>query len=502
VSSVRARSEGGDGFGPEWLRERLSRLLPGFPDLAICVALSGGVDSTALLAALAQARSGGLRLRALHVNHGLHPNAKRWSAHCRKLAQRLEVPLKVLSVTVPRERGGSLEEAARVARYRCFAQQLRGGEALLTAHTQDDQLETVLLQLFRGGGLPGLAAMPAVAPLGAGKLVRPLLGRSRRELETWVRARGIAWIEDDTNLDERFDRNYLRRRVLPAVRQRWPGVAAAAARSARHAAEAQGLLAALAQADLERARDGASLSVKALRSLPPDRRRNVLRAWIASRGLALPDARRLEEIAGPLIAARADAHPRVEWAVEGAKEKTREMTRETTRRTAGETAGETTGERVGERASGIASAQRIAVMRHADLLSLAERDAVLDLGAPAAQLAWDWRQSSRCALPDGGALELTPERHGPIDLDALPSRLAVTWRRGGERLRVRRGGPRRALKSLLQEAHVPLAERARMPLILADGALIAAADLWIDAAVQAPPEARHRGRLVWRKPAL
>src|SRR6185312_9744575 len=239
--------------------------------------------------------------------------------------------------------------AARVARYRAFADQLRRGEVLLTAHTQDDQLETVLLQLFRGCGLPGLAAMPAMAPLGAGWLARPLLACSRSQLEAWVRARTLAWIEDDMNLDERFDRNYLRRRVLPAVRQRWPGVAGAVARSARHAAEAQGLLTALARVDLERASDGASLSVRALRAVPPDRRRNVLRLWIATGGRTLPDSRRLEEIAGPLIEARVDAHPQVEWGTEGA------------------------------------TARRIVVMRHADLLSLAEHGQVLDCGAPAAQ---------------------------------------------------------------------------------------------------------------------
>lgn len=473
-----SRSQNGGEFNPDWLRERLTHLLPGFPDVSICVALSGGLDSTALLAALADACSdarlggtGGLCLRALHVDHGLHPNAKRWSTHCRKLARRLGVPLRVLPVTVVRERGTSLEEAARAARYRCFAEQLRSGETLLTAHTQDDQLETVLLQLFRGCGLPGLAAMPAVAPLGPGTLARPLLACSRLQLEAWVRARGLTWVEDDTNLDERFDRNYLRRRVLPAVRQRWPGVGAAVTRSARHAAEAQRLLTSLARVDLERASDGASLSVKALRALAPDRRRNVLRLWIATAGHTLPDARRLEEIVGPLIDARADAHPQVEWAEEGVKEWTREAV----------------------------VARRIIVMRHADLLSLAERAPVLDSGASRAPLAWDWRQSGRCLLPDGGALELRPERHGPIDLDALPPRLDITWRRGGERLRVRRGGPHRALKSLLQEARVPLAERARLPLVLAEGALIAAADLWIDESVRAPSGARHRGRLVWRK---
>ena len=466
MSSVRARSRsrGSGSFGPGGLREHLAHLLPGFPDVAVCVALSGGIDSTALLAALAEARPAGLRMRALHVDHGLHPNAARWSAHCRKLARLLGVSLKVISVSVTRKRGVSVEEAARTARYRCFAGHLRAGEALLTAHTRDDQLETVLLQLFRGSGLPGLAAMPAVAPLGPGTLVRPLLARSRAELEAWVRMRGLAWIEDDTNLDERFDRNYLRRRVLPSVRERWPGVAAAVARTARHAAEAQGLLAALARADLERASDGASLSAKSLRALPLERRRNVLRLWIASGGRTLPDTRRLEEIAGPLIDARADAHPRVEWGAEAA------------------------------------TPRRIVVMRQADLLSIAERGPVLDSGAPIAQLAWEWRQSPCCLLPDGGALELTSERHGPVDLEKLPPCLAVTWRCGGERLRVRQGGPRRALKSLLREAHVPLADRVRLPLILADGALVAAGDLWIDESVRAPSEARHRGRFVWRKP--
>jgi tRNA(Ile)-lysidine synthase len=473
----------GAAFGPQWLRGRLEQLLPGFPDVALCVALSGGLDSTALLAALAGMRGEGLALRAVHLDHGLHPNATRWSAHCRKLARQLGVPLKVLSVQVPRERGASLEEAARLARYRCLAGQLRAGEALLTAHTQDDQLETVLLQLLRGCGLPGLAAMPAVAPLGPGTIARPLLDCSRAQLECWVRAHALPWIEDDTNRDERFDRNYLRRRVLPVVRERWPGAAAAVARTARHAAEAQGLLTALAQADLERARDGASLSVKVLRALPADRRRNVLRLWIASGGRTLPDARRLREIAGPLIDARADAQPRVEWTAEPAREPAREPAAEPARAGAG--------------------ARRWIVMRHADRLSIAERAPMLEPAAPvapAAQVAWDWRLFPRCELPDGGALELTRERHGPIDLDALPAQLAVAWRRGGERLRVRRGGPRRALKSLLREAHVPPAERARLPLILADGALIAAADLWVDDSVRALPEARHRGRLLWRKP--
>ena len=445
-------------FGPEWLLERLTRLLPGFPQVSVCVALSGGVDSTALLAALAGARAQGLRLRAVHVDHRLQPGSRGWSGHCRRLARTLGVPLKVATVTVQRRRGGSLEEAARLARYRCLAAQLRQGEALLTAHTQDDQLETVLLQLFRGCGLAGLAAMPAAAPFGTGLLVRPLLERTRAEIETWVRGRGLAWVEDDSNADERFDRNYLRRRVLPAVRARWSGVAAAAARSARHAAEAQQLLESLARADVERASDGPALSAKALRALPMPRRRNALRFWIAACARAVPDTRRLEEIAGSVIEARPDAHPCVEWG-------------------------------------------NTRLERHADRLSIAEAGAMSAARRVAQELAWDLGASLRCELPqDRGALELAPDPHGPLDLDALPAQLTVRWRRGGERLRVRRGGARRALKSLLQEERVPLGERARMPLIYAGGALLAAGDLWLDESVRAGPGSARRGRLLWKRP--
>ena len=443
-------------FGPEWLLGRLAEQFADFPHTPLCVALSGGIDSTALLAALA---AGGkdLELRAMHVDHGLHADSRRWSAHCRRLARELGVPLKVLRITVPRERGTSLEEAARAERYRGLAAQLVPGEALLTAHTQDDQLETVLLQLFRGCGLAGLAAMPPLAALGRGWLVRPLLERTRADLEAWVRGRGLRWVEDDTNADERFDRNYLRRRVLPAVRARWSGAGAAVARSARHAAEAQRLLEALGRADVERASDGAALSVKVLRMLSPARRRNALRCWITARGRALPDARRLEQIAGAVLEARPDAHPQVTWG-------------------------------------------KVRIERHADRLSIGE------VAVPSAEplspweITWDVRAGARRELPGGrGVLELRPDPHGPLDLDALWGELSVRGRRGGERLRVRRGGARRALKSLLQEARVPLEQRARLPLIFRSGTLIAAADLWLDESVRAASGTRRRGRLIWKQ---
>jgi len=436
---------------------RIAALVPAYPDVSLCVALSGGVDSSALLAALAASRSKPARLRALHVDHGLRPAAREWAQHCRSLARRLHVPLKVLSTKVERIRGESLEAAAREARYRLLASALEPHEVLLTAHHSDDQLETVLLQLFRGSGLPGLAGMPARAPFAEGWLVRPLLSRSRAELEAWAREHGLAWVDDDSNADVQLDRNYLRLHVLPLIRERWPGAPTAVARSARHAAEAQTLLDALALTDVDRARYGESLSVKTLRTLPPDRRRNALRFWITRAGYLAPDTRRLEEVAGAMLSARPDANPFVEW-------------------------------------SGVR------VHRSGDLLTLSQSTAV----SASADILWSWRECRTCFLPsDFGKLELQPDERGPIDLDTLPDVLTIRWRGGGERLAPRRGGPRRSLKSLLQEARVPVAERARLPLLFSvtpDGAqLLAVADLLIDGSVQATSAARNRARLHWSR---
>lgn len=449
-----------ESFGGEWLARRLKALVPGFPDAALCVALSGGVDSIALLAALAgdrsRAKRRGLRIRAVHVHHGLHPNADRWASHCETVAAQLGVPLTILRVKVARPRGSSLEAAARAARYEALSSALQPGEALLTAHHEDDQLETVLLQLLRGAGVAGLAAMPEAAPFATGRLVRPMLTCSRAEIESWARAQGLTWVDDDTNADEHLDRNYLRRRVLPAIRERWPSAASAVSRSAKHAAEARRLLDAVALADVERAANGRELSVTRLRALDADRRRNAVRFWIARAGVALPDTRRLDEIVGPLLEARADANPEVAW-------------------------------------------NGVRVQRHADLLALMPAH---EKAASSGTSEWHWRAQPTLALDGGGTLTLQPDDHGPLDLDALPERLTLQGRRGGERLRPSRGRPTKTLKALLQEARVPLAERERLPLVFAGDRLIAAGDRWIEASVQAQECTPRRGRLVWhREPA-
>ena len=552
TSAARPRSP--NTFSPPWLATQLAALVPGYPNTPLCVALSGGVDSTALLAALAGIHPRPPNLRALHVNHGLRPAAREWAQHCRTLAHHLRVPLKVLTTQVTRPPGASLEAAARDARYALLATALNPGEVLLLAHHADDQLETVLLQLLRGSGLPGLSAMPASAPFARGLAIRPLLSRPRDELEAWVRAQRLTWIEDDSNADESLNRNYLRRRVLPLLQARWPGAATAVARSARHVAEAQALLDRLARADLERASYGESLSAKALRALPADRLNNALRFWIARTGLRLPDTRRLTEISGPLLKAREDANPFVEWGEEGAKVQrqgdlltlTSQGVRATRRATPSADSPSASGAHSAAAdsqpsrtdspsASDARSAAADSQPPRTDFRSapgtrasaVASRPTRADSAtAELPDLTWSWRDSPQFDLPHHlGKLQLQPDAHGPIDLDALSHPLTLRWRRGGERLVSRRGGPRRALKSLLQESHVPASERAQLPLLFstplmptatststasraspAPGAstpsgakLLAVADLLLDETVQATSATRRRARLRWVK---
>jgi len=517
-------------FSRQWLFARLSRLLADFPDVSVCVALSGGLDSSVLLTALATPQRARPRLRAIHIDHGLHPNSRLWSAHCRSLARQLKVPLRVLATKVSRGSGESLEAAARAARYALLEAHLAPGEVLLTAHHADDQLETVLLQLFRGSGLAGISAMPEIAAFGRGFLARPLLTCARSQLEEWAKSTGLTWVEDDTNADESLDRNYLRRRVLPLLRARWPGVGISVGRSARHAAAAQKLLDEVARRDVERAADGDCLASGVVRALGPERRRNALRFWIARSGFRVPDTRRLDEICGPLLDARPDANPRVSWA-DGVVQRERgrlSITRVERRSGAvGRPSPAPVGERMtaagrsgaSARQSSAPGGQSSATGRHSGAAAQSsapagqsnaaagqstarvERRSGASVGPVESGQVWNWAKQPSCRLAGvgGGQLELRQDPRGPLDLDALPKELTVRTRVGGERLKPRRGGRTRALKSLLQEAHVPPGERSRLPLVCSGARVLAVADLWIDESIQAGPGVRRRGRFRWRR---
>lgn len=431
------------------------------PRSRVAIAFSGGIDSTVLAHALAKHRRRFLALRLLHVDHGLQAASALWAKECARQARAWKVPLTVLRTRVTVARGESPEAAAREARYALLAGALDAGEVLVTAQHRDDQVETLLLQLFRGAGLAGLAGMPAIAPFGAGRIARPLLEISRGDIEHYARARKLRWIEDPTNAQPLFARNYLRNEVMPAVRVRWPGVDVAIARSASHAATGHVLLAELAHADLARAADGAALNAAVLRALTPARRRNALRAFLAREGVEAPSTARLAEIAGPLLAARADANPEVRWP--GA---------------------------VVRRRGGRLELQAGSEVRAARVAEIPSK-------------SWRWNENRELHVSEScGVLKLVDDPAGSVDLERLPNVLHVRGRQGGETLRP---GPRRrrqSLKKLLQGARIAPEVRARMPLLFApddaDGRVIAAGDRWIDASVAANVKSRRRARLVWR----
>jgi len=302
-------------FGPDLLARSLRELIPGYPDAKLCVAFSGGVDSSALLHAAAELarRNTRLALRAIHVEHGLQGASLDWARRCESTCAGLGVQLDVLRLALELRKGESVEAEARRARYAALAEAMSPGECLLTAHHADDQLETVLLQLFRGAGARGLSGMPRSALLGEAIHLRPLLDVEREALVDYARAAGLDWIEDPMNAETRYDRSWLRHHVLPSIRERWPSVAHTVGRSAMHLAQAERLNADLARLDVAMLVDDGRLEVAGLLSLPRDRQVNLLRWWMAARGLGVPSTARLESVLRDVAAARDDAQPVVTW---------------------------------------------------------------------------------------------------------------------------------------------------------------------------------------------
>lgn len=296
--------------------DHLYQVLSGWPvPCRYRVALSGGLDSTVLLQAVAALQD---RLAApvvaVHVDHGLQAGSADWATHCQTLCDSLGIPLEThtLQLTIPA--GQSTEAVARDARYNAFAASLLPGELLLTAQHQDDQAETVLLQLLRGAGVAGLAAMPALSPLAAGMLGRPLLGVDRSALEAYAQAQALTWVEDPSNAVTDFDRNYLRQQVMPAIKARWPAAAQTISRSATHCAAADQALKGVAADDLAPCQLSAyQLAIYPLMQLPAARRSNLLRVWIAQANLPMPPTHKLAQLWEEVIHAKADASPRLTW---------------------------------------------------------------------------------------------------------------------------------------------------------------------------------------------
>lgn len=281
------------------------------PHRQLLVGFSGGLDSTVLLHQLVcwREQQPDVSLRAIHVHHGLNAHADEWAEHCQALCEQWQVPFTVVRVTLNLA-GESLEAQARQARYQAFRDALLAGEVLLTAQHLDDQSETLLLALKRGSGPAGLAAMPASLPFGDTLLLRPLLNMRRMELEAWAQQHALRWIEDDSNQDDKYDRNFLRLHILPRLTARWPHFAEAAARSATLCGEQEQLLDELLAEELAAlTTDTGSLHIAPLMSKSAIRRAAILRRWLAGQGVAMPSRDRLARIWQEVAMARDDATP-------------------------------------------------------------------------------------------------------------------------------------------------------------------------------------------------
>jgi tRNA(Ile)-lysidine synthase len=399
----------------------------------LLLGLSGGLDSTVLLHALAAipaVRATGLRV--VHVDHGLHRQAADWARHCQALVTGLGLELATSRVQVGRDGGHGPEAAAREARYAAFAELLRPGETLVLAHHREDQAETMLLRLLRASGSDGLGAMRERRPFAAGTLWRPLLRVPRAALHAYARAQALDWIEDPSNADHGVDRNYLRHRVLPVLAERWPQAAQALARSAQLLAEDAELLHEGAGDRLARVRlaTADSLSVVALLEFSPPWRARVLRHWLT--GLALPPlpGAALAVIESDLLQGRPDAGAQYRWA-------------------------------------------GCALWRWRDLLHVEREHPPLP---PHWRQHWSGAQPLR--LPGGDSLSFEA-----VD-GALPAEgdFLVASRQGGERITLPGRDHSHALKQCLQSAGVPPWQRERLPLLLAkDGELLAAGDVIVSA---------------------
>lgn len=402
----------------------------------LVVAFSGGLDSCVLLHSIVSLRQQmqadeqifPFSIEALHINHGLSPNALQWEQFCEQRGKQLGIPTQVVRVCINTDAGASLENLARIKRYEAFELSLGSADCLLMGHHLDDQAETFLLRSLRGSGPRGLAAIPMRRYLGDIQVLRPLLEHSRAQLKAFAEAEQLEWIEDESNECLDFDRNYTRHVVLPLIEKRWPGFSANWARSATLCAEADALMDEVAAQDLQvcRTPDHYSLDWVALMGLSGARQRNLIRYWVADLGLTQPSWNVLQQIVESLLLAKADAQAQVSWAQD-------------------------TG--------------RVELRRYQGQLVLQQVLPVIQ-----DQQIHSWLPPAPLTLPDNGTLKAIPTHGAGLRLPANAP-VQVRYRHGGEKLRLT-GRPNRALKKILQDAGIAPWWRERIPLLYSEDELI------------------------------
>ena len=405
------------------------------------VGFSGGLDSTVLLHRLRCEPSLVGKLTAVHVHHGLSQFADDWLQHCQVFCTENDIPLIVRHVQLNQK--ANIEEQARNARFAVFSSLVCASDALLLAHHADDQAETVLLQLMRGAGVDGLAAMPAIKSWSNTLILRPLLSHSRETLEAYAGLQGLNWIEDDSNQSLVFSRNYLRHQVIPLLRARWPGAVGNLARTALHCQQAKRNLDALAVSDVQGVSLAeASLSLDGFHTESYDRVANILRTWIVNNQVRLPSTEQFKQLMTQVLEASIDSQLSVAW--DGV---------------------------VLRRYQNTLYLLRVVEKSHHVSLTEETRSCELRSKSRVSSVKLTW-----CDFPnvfvlanEAGILKASLVEKGMyVPKDSV---VEVRFRQGGERMLWR--GQHKVLKKLLQQWQVPPWERDRIPLIWINNELAA-----------------------------
>jgi tRNA(Ile)-lysidine synthase len=389
----------------------------------VCVGLSGGVDSVVLLHLFVQLRQKlQINLTAIHVHHGISPHADEWQAFCQRLCGQLNVACAVRKVALDHRAASGLEAEARAARYQQYAQQQV--DLIALAHHRDDQAETLMLQLLRGSGVKGLSAMAKYRQLsGQPGYLRPLLDLDRGEIVDWARAHQLQWVEDESNTDTRYARNFLRRDFLPGLNQRYPAWRECLARSAENLAEASLLLEELAKMDAQHGIVEQRLYCPYIRQISPARARNLLRYFIAQHGCRMPSQDKLADMLGQIINTQHDNHMAIQH-------------------------------------------DEHTLYRYQDWVYLIKRLPNIERSAQ-----WRWPAESELLILEIGRLEIQQSVGRGIAKEKFVD-INVRLRQGGEVIWPDCKRPRRKLKDLLQQSRMPVWQRDRMPLIYSAETLI------------------------------
>lgn len=431
---------------------KLKDILSEYPDAETCwIAYSGGLDSHVLLHVLASIQNKiKPKLIAVHINHGISNDADLWVKHCQRICEDLVIEFQTFSVDLSHKSDKGTEAFAREKRYEVLGNLISNHDLLLTAHHMDDQVETILLQLMRGSGPDGLVGMPQAREFSKGILLRPLLDYSREEIHDYALSESLSWVEDESNKSNKYDRNFLRNRIIPELITRWPGALKTMQRAARHQAEARSLINEISGSDLDVVCESiyTKVDISRFNNLSGIRKKNVLRAWIKKNKLDMPDAQIIEKIIAEVIHANTDRNPCVKW-------------------------------KGGE------------IRRYRGYLYIMKLLPAHDVEL---NKRWDLDESLKLT---SGYLKAVSGKGSGIKKDMLSNDIVeIRYRQGGEQIRPSGRVETHELKKLFQAQGILPWLRDRIPLIYHKNELIAVADLWVESKYAAS-ESEAAWQIIW-----